>query len=248
MRLRSRIALLSAAAFVLVGISTEAPASYFSEDFTGPLDPAWLQQGEAGSHIGIIGGEYIMTDGFGAPGTTLRRETDGATGGGFIHTIAVTIDPHLLGGPPGAGSDWKWKMFGPDGFMEFVFNGFGDARVFHNDFSGGAGNIQPNTNIGFVDGDLLNLTAAYTAGSDTIDITYSLNGGAAQPFYSGGGIDGPIGDIISDNVQMEIFKFNNTNADKTFASVDSWALQIPEPSAVALFGLGALLIARRRKQ
>lgn len=79
----------------------------------------------------------------------------------YTHEITVTLGPFFLAGSGETQSDFKWKTFGPDGFMEIVLNSFGDMRLYHNDPDRGAGNIQPNTTIGMADGDVLNLTTVY---------------------------------------------------------------------------------------
>ena len=89
---------------------------------------------------------------------------------------------------------------------------------------GPSGNLQPNTKIGYADGDLLKLTTAYNQDTDTVNVTYSLNGGSSVPFYSGGGIDGPMGDVITNFVEVELFKFNDTNPENIVAKIDTWSL------------------------
>lgn len=195
----------------------------FDEDFSTPLDEfVWRQQGEFDSHQGVSDGAYIFTDQYGAPGTKLNRSTGGFLADNYRHEVEVLLNPFRLDANPGTGADFKMKMFGPDGFIEIVLNSFGNMRLFHNDFSGGGGNLQPQTDIGIADGEILKLVIDYDFDSDEIAATYSLDGGEAVPFYSGGGIDGRIGDVVTNFVELELFKFNDTNTTAPVAAVDMW--------------------------
>ena len=225
----------------------------FLEDFAGPtLDTnVWTVANYPAGHLGIIGGSYYMTakQGGGFNPKLVNNNTAGPLNTS-THEISVVLNPFFLAGSGGTQSDFKWKNFGADGFMEIVLNSFGDMRMYHNDFSGGAGNIQPNTNIGPVaDGDVLDLKTVYDSGTDTINVTYEINGGGAVAFYSGGGIDGPIGDTIGNFVEVEVFKWGAV-VDEPFIGIDEWNLTVvPEPTTAALFGLGSLsLLALRRRR
>ena len=204
--------------------AAKAQVEFFTEDFTGPLDTAaWTQNGNANGHTGIEDGSYVMTAQHGEGGTKLVRFINGSAGS-FRNEIEVDLEPFRLDANPGTQSDFKWKMFGPDGFMEVVLNSFGDMRLFHNDFDGGRGNIQPNTNIGITDGDRLRLVYEYDIDTDEITVTYSLNGDPEVSFYSGGGIDGPIGNIITNFVEVENFKWGSDQPIEIITGIDSWNL------------------------
>ena len=250
MRQGKCIALVAAVMVAFAGVAVATPVG-FTEDFTGPaLDPAWVQGSYAAGHIGIVGGSYYMTalQGGGFNPKLSRSDTGDANALlSYTHAISVVLNPFALTGGGGTQSDFKWKSFGPNGFMEIVLNSFGDMRLFHNDTSSG-GNIQPNTNIGYADGDVLDLVVNYDAGLDALDVTYELNGGGAIPFYSGNGINGTVGDLISNFVEVEVFKWGASEGTP-FVGIDEWNLDaIPEPSMIALFGIGGLaLILRRRK-
>ena len=205
----------------------QAQVEFFSEDFTGPLDTGvWAQNGNANGHTGIEDGSYVMTAKHSEGGTKLVRFING-TAGSFRNEIEVDLKPFRLDANPGTQSDFKWKMFGPDGFMEIVLNSFGAMRMFHNDSDGGGGNIQPNTNIDITDGDRLKLVYEYDIETDEITVTYALNDDPEIPFYSGGGIDGPIGDIITNFVEVENFKWGNDQAAEIITEIDSWNLVDP---------------------
>jgi hypothetical protein len=231
--------------FVIAASASAVPV--FSEDFSGPgLDPAWTQAGYLAGHPATIAGTYDMTAIQGGSGNPkLQRFFSGATIGSYSHSIDMTLDPFGLTGGGGTQSDFKWKSFGPDGFMEIVLNSFGDMRLYHNDSDGGAGNIQPNTNIGIADGDLLNLTVNYDLGTDTLDVTYSLNGGTAISFYSGGGIDGPVGNLLTNFVEVELFKWGAA-VDVPIIAIDQWNLAVPEPATLSLLLAGGLFLRRKK--
>ena len=210
----------------------------FVEDFSGAsFDPnEWNIEGDPNGHPTTVNGTYDMSDAFGAPGVKLGRFTTGSLSS-YVHEIDVILDPQLLGAAPGTQSDFKWKSFGADGFMELVFNSFGNLRLFHVNNSDPnnvlAGNIVENTNIGYTDGDALKLTTTYDQDTDTIDVTYSLNGGSATSFFSGTGNGGMIGDLITSFVEVEVFKWGSDPNDPTpqaVASIDNWSL-IPDSIA-----------------
>ena len=226
-----------------------AQAQGFTEDFNAePLDPAWVASNPG--HLGIIGGSYYLgapAQGGGNNPKLQRFDTAGSWNLQYTHSIDVVLQPFAESGGGGTQSDFKWKAFGPDGFTEIVLNSFGDMRLFHADGISG-GNIQPNTNIGYTDGDLLNLTTAYDLGTDTINVTYSLNGGGAIPFYSGGGINGTIGDTVGNFVEVENFKWGASEG-LPFVAIDEWNLVVvPEPTTAALVGLGSLSLFFLRRR
>ena len=109
----------------------------FVEEFTGAsFDPnEWTMDGDPNGHPTTIAGTYDISDAFGPPGVKLQRFFTGGTLNTYTHEIEMVLDPHLLGGGPGTQSDFKLKSFGADGFMELVFNSFGDLRLFHLDNS-----------------------------------------------------------------------------------------------------------------
>lgn len=225
----------------LASVSYGQPAA-FMESFDGPtLDAAWeTTVGDPAGHPTSIAGTYDIMDPrepVSPAGTKLRRSTAG-TLSSYTHEIELTLDPFDQEGA-NTGTDFKFKSFGPDGFMEVVLNSFGSMRLFHN--SGAmnpSGNIQPADgedpiNIEYVDGDVFKLTTAYDQAADRIDVSYSLNGGTVESFYSGNGIAGSIGDIITASVEVEVFKFGN-NTDVATVSIDSWNLTT---GAVVVTGL-----------
>ena len=223
-----------------------AQVEFFTEDFTGPLDvDVWNQNGNGDNHTGIEDGSYFMTATNGGDGTTkLVRFIDGSAGS-FRHEIEVDLDPFRLEGNPGTQSDFKFKMFGPDGFMEIVLNSFGNMRLFHNYTEGGRGDLQPQTSIPISDGDRLKLVVEYDIDTDKVGVTYSINDDPEVPFYSGGGIDGPgpdgdgpIGNFITSFVEVQNFKFGD-NEFKPITAIDSWNLvdlgTPPEPPKLGPF-------------
>ena len=214
--------------------TVKAQPGIFVEDFIGAsFDPnEWNIEGDPNGHPTSVTGTYDMSDAFGPPGVKLGRFTSG-TLTSYTHEIELVLDPHLLSGAPGTQSDFKWKSFGANGFMELVLNSFGELRLFHLDNTDPNdvqfGNLQPNTNISYTDGDTLTLTTVYDQSGDTLDVSYSLNGGSAVSYYSGGGIAGPVGDLITSFVEVELFKWGNDPNDPTpqsVVSIDKWSLTV----------------------
>jgi hypothetical protein len=232
-------------AFVVSLLSTllagHACASlFFTEDFSGTtLDPAWSQLGDPGGHTGLNGsGQYIMSDAHGAPGTELRRSTGGSPSS-FDANIDVALSPFL---DPNTGTDFKWRFFGPDGFVEVVLNSFNDIRVFSNHAQGNVGGPLSLTGEGFADGETLNLSLSYSLGTDTFDVEYGFNGGATTNLatYTGAG------DFYTNWTDVQMFKFGADGGNAS-AALDSYNI-VPEPATTALCGIGAvaLLLLRRR--
>ena len=216
-------ALLLLATFTATPIA-QAQIEFFTEDFAGPLDTnIWSQNGNALGHTGITDGSYFITAKHAQGGTKLVRFINGVSGS-FRNEIEVDLKPFRLDANPGTQSDFKWKMFGADGFMEIVLNSFGDMRLFHNDTDGGGGNIQPNTNIEIADSNRLKLVFGYDISTDKIEVTYALDDGEPVSFYSGGGIDGPIGDIITSFIEVEAFKWGNDEATEPIMGIGLWNL------------------------
>ena len=227
----SVFALRPALSLIVIMFSTSVAVGQpngFVESFNGPIvDPAWNQNGDPNGHPASIAGTYEITDAHGQPGTTLNRST-GGTVSSFTHEIDVVLNPHLLTGSGGTQSDIKLRSVGANGILDVVFNSFGHVRVDHNDFMGNSDHIagaHPNNiSIGYADGDALNLKVVYDNISDTIDVTYALNSGPDVSVYSGGGIVGPIGDVVTTAVEFLVFKFGDGASEQTLASIDSWSL------------------------
>ncbi len=245
-----------AAKFLFLILAAPAHATvFFTEDFNGTtLDPAWAELGDTG-HTGLNGsGAYVLTDPHGNPGTELRRDPlDGPSS--FRASIAMAADPFnsapSLADPSSNNtrSDFKWRFFGANGFAEVVLNSFGDMRLFHRDSRAGAGgNLVGNTRIGIADGDTLELTLSFSQDTDTVDLSYALNGDAAVPFYSGTGNGDGFGDFASNFMDVQVFKWGATPADQAVVAIDRWSV-VPEPSIFGLMSIGALgmLLGRRRK-
>jgi hypothetical protein len=231
--------------------SSQGAILTFNDDFSGPLDEGWRQQSFEGGHLGISDGKYGLTANQGGGNNPkISRSTAGELDSSYVNSVSVVFNEFGFGGD-NTQSDFKWKSFGSEGFMEVVLNSFGDMRLYHNDSDGGGGNIQPNTRISVANGDLLTLSNAYNTASDTIDLTYSVNGGDPISFYSGGGVDGPIGDTITNFVEVEVFKWGASEF-KPNIGIDDWSLKtsgdaVPEPSGIALVSLAGLFLLRRRK-
>ena len=234
-------------------IATGQPVNTFIETFNGALDnpTGWITNNPA-NHFGIIGSAWVATDDYGNPGTELRRQP-GGTQGSFDSHITVTLDPFRVAPSDtsqNTQTDFKWRFFGNDGFVEVVLNGFDDIRIYHNNsVAGVSGNLLPNTKVGYTDGDVLALGMSYDAVGDIIHFGYSLNAGPTVALYSGPGNGGSFGNFANSFTDFQLFKWGNTTLDQTYASVDEWDLVIPEPTSALLFGTGGLflLIWRRRR-
>ena len=214
---------------------------FFTEEFTGAtLDPAWTQIGDASGHIGLNGsGQYLMSDDFGGGETALRRNTNDSPDS-FVATLDVSFSPLFS---PNTQTDFNWRFFGPDGFVEVVLNSFGNIRVFSNHAGTNIGG--PTAVTGFADADTLNLSLSYNQGTDTFDVRYGINGGPATDLatYTGAG------NFYTNFTDARMFKFGSNDGPAT-ASLDRFAISvIPEPSSAALVGVGvfSLLLVRRRK-
>ncbi|MDB4410680.1 choice-of-anchor J domain-containing protein [bacterium] len=218
----------------LLVTASEGAYEAFTDNFDGPsLDEAYRQEGLQDAHLGITDGAYFLTDERDGQGTKITRSTGGEIDS-FRNEIEFVMDPFRLLGNPGTQSDFKWKMFGPDGFMELVLNSFGKLRLYHNDSEGSSGNITENSDIGIVDGDRIKLIVDYDVDTDKMEVTYQINDDDPVVFHSGGGISGRVGDLITNFVQVEMFKWNNSEVTKGVVAVNYWNLgAIQEPEAPA---------------
>lgn len=214
----------------------------FNEDFTGAtLDPAWNEGGAAGGTFDATNDLYSITNANGSGGTKLSRN-EGGTLGDYTHMVTLGLNSFM-----GTGADVKWKTFGADGFTEIVFNSFGNVRQFHT-----GGNLYTNVPITVADGDTLSFKQVYTLSSNTMDVSYSVNGGADQSLYSGTG-NGASGfqNVITSFAEVEVFEFGAGDPVPTI-EIQEWSLSptvaIPEPStSLLLAGCFALTAIRRRR-
>jgi hypothetical protein len=222
--------------------ASQAAIIGFNEDFTGAtLDPAWNDAaGVPGGALNAANDSYTITNTNGGGGTQLRRNEDG-TLGDYTHMVTLGLNSFM-----GTGADVKLKTFGADGFTEIVFNSFGNVRQFHN------GNLYTNVPITVGDGDTLSFKQVYTLSNNTMDVSYSVNGGADQSLYSGtgGGASG-FQDVITNFVAVEVFEFGAGDPVPTI-EIQEWSLSptvaIPEPStSLLLAGCFALTAIRRRR-
>ena len=214
----------------------------FDEDFTGAtLDPAWNQGANPGGNFDATNNSYSITNTNGSGGTKLSRN-EGGTLGDYTHMVTLGLNSFM-----GTGADVKWKTFGANGFTEIVFNSFGNVRQFHT-----GGNLYTNVPITVADGDTLSFKQVYTSSSNTMDVSYSVNGGADQSLYSGTG-NGASGfqNVITNFAEVEVFEFGAGDPVPTI-EIQEWSLSptvaIPEPStSLLLAGCFALTAIRRRR-
>ncbi len=213
----------------------------FNEDFTGAtLDPAWNEGGATGGAFEAANDLYSITNTNGSGGTKLSR-SEGGTLGDYTHMVTLGLNSFM-----GTGADVKWKTFGADGFTEIVFNSFGNVRQFHQ------GNLYTNVPITVADGDTLSFKQVYTLSNNTMDVSYSVNGGTDQSLYSGTG-NGANGfqNVITNFSEVEVFEFGAGDPVPTI-EIQEWSLSptvaIPEPStSLLLAGCFALTAIRRRR-
>ncbi len=221
--------------------ASQAAIIGFNEDFTGAtLDPAWNTNGSGGA-LDTANGAYSITNTNGSGGTKLSRN-EGGTLGDYTHMVTLGLNSFM-----GTGADVKWKTFGADGFTEIVFNSFGNVRQFHS-----GGNLYTNVPITVADGDTLSFKQVYTLSTNTMDVSYSVNGGADQSLYSGKG-NGASGfqNVITNFAEVEVFEFGAGDPVPTI-EIQEWSLSptvaIPEPStSLLLAGCFALTAIRRRR-
>ena len=214
----------------------------FVEDFTGAtLDPAWNEGANPGGTFDAANNSYSITNTNGSGGTKLSRN-EGGTLGDYTHMVTLGLSSFM-----GTGADVKWKTFGANGFTEIVFNSFGNVRQFHT-----GGNLYTNVPITVADGDTLSFKQVYTSSSNTMDVSYSVNGGADQSLYSGTG-NGASGfqNVITSFAEVEVFEFGAGDPVPTI-EIQEWSLSptvaIPEPStSLLLAGCFALTAIRRRR-
>lgn len=227
-----------------------AQVGEFSEDFTGAtLNGAWNESGITGTFDATNDLYQLMNDKTDSSPASLQR-IPGGTISDYTETLIIELVDFM---DPNTSSDFKWKTSGADGSTDVVLNSFGNLSFIHNDFSGGSGAVLPQTNIGTSDGDVVTLKKVFWVGSDTVRLSYSINGAPEVIIYSGDGIDGPgtWGDVITNSTAAELGQWGDTTDDPT-VNVLAWSLTasaIPEPSSYALLtgclGL-ALVIVRRR--
>ena len=157
----------------------------------------------------------------------------------FVGNLDVSFSPLL---DPNTQTDFNWRFFGPDGFVEVVINSFNDLRVFSSAASGNVGGPIKLTDEGFVDGATLNLWLSYDLGTDTFDVEYGINGGTTSSLatYTGAG------NFYTNFTDARMFKFGD-NEGPALAALDNYSL-VPEPASIALLGIGmfTLLLFRRR--
>ena len=218
----------------------------FNEDFTGAtLDPAWnaggAQDNGSGGALDAANGAYSITNTKGSGGTKLSRN-EGGTPGDYTHMVTLGLSSFM-----GTGADVKWKTFGANGFTEIVFNSFGNVRQFHT-----GGNLYTNVPISVADGDSLSFKQVYTSSSNTMDVSFTVNGGPYQPLWSGTG-NGASGfqNVITSSAEVEVFEFGAGDPVPTI-TIQEWSLSptvaIPEPStSLLLVGCFALTAIRRRR-
>ena len=247
MKLILKTPLACAVLAALVLSTAQAQLAEFSDDFTGAsLDAGWNLNSLA-----------TFDDTANSITVTSLRDSGSTADGKVTRNIGGTLDSYTnqvtinLTSFTSAGADFKWSTFGADGFTQLVLNTFGNARFYHNDFSGGAGNLFSNVNIGGATGSVMTLTQTYDQVSDNITLSVILDG-AESTFFTGGGVDGNIGDVITTRVEAQVYEFGEGAPTPAF-DINSWSLSavaVPEPSTYALlagcFALASVMIRRRR--
>lgn len=237
----------------LVGIA-RAQVEAFFDDFTGPtLDPMWTEFG-VGGVLDAANDVYVMTPVRATGSARLRNSNTGDTLSDYTHELTIDIVTFL--GPPNTSSEIRWKSFGPDGLAQLVIttaSSTNNVRMFHNPSGDDVapGNIFRET-ITFSDSQSLTFRQEYRIATDMITVLYSIDDGPEQLLYSGTGLGGALGDIVTGSVEFELIQTNSIPgliADRE-VHIDSWSL-IPEPDTCApligCFALTAAMMLRRRR-
>jgi hypothetical protein len=232
---------------ICAGVTRAQITGTFTENFSGStLAPNWtLSSPSPGALNGS--GQFVMSAPPGGTQTTIQDNT-GGTAGSFVSDLNVWFNP--MTSAPATETDFNWRFFGPNGFVEVVFNNFSELRVYSSAAGGNVGDI-PNltSSASYADGATLNLTMSYNQPSDTFQVLYGLNGGAQSVLGSYTGA----GNFYTSWTDCRMDKWGNTNPNQAYGYLDSWDLQVapvPEPTTLAFAGLAGLasLIALRRKQ
>jgi len=230
----------------------QAQVGEFDEDFTGAtLNPIWNESGATGTFDAGNDLYQLTNDKVSGSAASLQRAPGGSISD-YTEIITIQLVDFM---DPNTSSDFKWKTNGADGSTDIILNSFGNLTFIHNDYSGGQGALLSQTNIGTSDGNVVTLKKVFWVGSDTITLSYSINGGAEQQVYSGLGIEGVVGslaDVITNSTAAELGQWGDTADDPTVKILD-WSLSataVPEPSAYALLtgcvGLAFVMTRRRR--
>ena len=132
-----------------------------------------------------------------------------------------------------------------------TLNSLGRVRMFHNDADGGSGNVFNRqlleSPLSLRDGDRIRFRQVYVSGTDTLSVSYSLNGGSEVSLFSGNGIDGSFGNILTTRLEAEVFEFG-VGAPSPLVKITSWKLLsgtappgAPKSSVILLSGLSGWL-------
>ena len=207
----------------------DTDAGFFDEDFSSELlGVEWTESGDG--YFDADNDVYSMTHNYetgldespilkrtGVDGSPILKRT-GVDVGDYVHTITVRLDTFT-----GLGVDLKWKTFGVSGHQEIVFNSFGRVRQYHRRYLGDTSNGDTFlTPITVADGDTLSFKEVYTQSTDTMVVSYSVNGGAYVQLYSGQG-NGGFGDVVSDFLEFRVFHWSDSDTQPLIKILE-WSL------------------------
>ncbi len=185
----------------------------FVDDFSGPaLAEGWtpLDNEEGATQIGFSDGIYEIRDNQEGGDAGLRRPVGGV--GSFTASAKIKFLDFA-----GSNTDFKFRFIGTGKFIEIVYNSFDDIRVFSQEIGD---NVARFNQIGFADGDVLDLKLAFDALTGTAQVGVAQNGG---PMIVLAEIT-DLFDFTPNNADLLMFKFGEGNGNAPRLQLDHFEI------------------------